>query len=63
MAMIYLADGAPLMSTKSSVLPDGPPCTDFDVVVHGEPYLALTLLFNLRSGKFLARIWNRTVRL
>ena len=36
---------------------------DFDVVVHGEPYLAITLLFNLRSRRFLARIWNRTVRL
>ena len=28
---------------------------DFDMVVNGEPYLALTLLFNLRSKKFLAR--------
>ena len=36
---------------------------DFDAVVHGEPYLAITLLFNLRSRRFLARIWNRTVRL
>ena len=36
---------------------------DFDVVLHGEPYLALTLLLNTRSGQFLARIWDRTVRL
>ena len=36
---------------------------DFDVVLYGEPYLALTLLLNTRSGQFLARIWDRTVRL
>ena len=33
----------------------------FDVVIAGEPYLALMLLLELDSGKFLTRIWNQTI--
>ena len=36
--------------------------SDFDVTIAEEPYLALMLLFNVGSGKFMARIWNQTVR-
>ena len=36
--------------------------SDFDVVLLGEPYLASMLLFNLRTGRCLARIWNQTVK-
>ena len=35
--------------------------SDFDVVISDEPYLALTLFLNLRSGRFLGRIWGQTV--
>ena len=35
--------------------------SDFDVTISGEPYLALMLLYNIKSGKFMARIWNQTV--
>ena len=34
---------------------------DFDLLIAGEPYHALTLLLNKRSGVFLERIWNKTV--
>ena len=33
----------------------------FDLVIAGEPYLALMLLLDLDSGKFLTRIWNQTI--
>ena len=33
----------------------------FDVVIAGEPYLALMLLLEPDSGKFLTRIWNQTI--
>ena len=36
--------------------------SDFDVVLLGEPYLASMLLFNLRTGRCIARIWNQTVK-
>ena len=32
----------------------------FDVRVAGEPYHALMLLLDVRSGRYMARIWNRT---
>ena len=35
--------------------------SDFDVVLCEEPYVALMLLLNIDSGKFIARIWNETV--
>ena len=35
--------------------------SDFDLFISGEPYLASMCLFNLKSGMFLARIWNETV--
>ena len=35
--------------------------SDFDVVLCEEPYVALMLLLNVDSGKFIARIWNETV--
>lgn len=35
--------------------------SDFDLTISDEPYLALMLLYNLKSGKYLARIWNQTV--
>ena len=35
--------------------------SDFDLVLSNEPYLALMLLLNRVTGKYIARIWNRTV--
>ena len=35
--------------------------SDFDIVVSEEPYLALMLLLNTMTGKYIARIWNQTV--
>ena len=35
--------------------------SNFDVTICGEPYLALLLFYNLKCGKFIARIWNETV--
>ena len=35
--------------------------SDFDLVISEEPYLALMLLLNTRTGKYIARIWNQTV--
>ena len=32
----------------------------FDVRLAGEPYHALMLLLDVRSGRYMARIWNRT---
>lgn len=33
----------------------------FDVMISGEPYLALMLLMDMETGNFLTRIWNQTV--
>ena len=33
----------------------------FDLTIAGEPYHARTLIFNLKTGKFLSRIWSKTV--
>ena len=33
----------------------------FDMTIAGEPHHARTLLFNLKSGRFLSRIWGKTV--
>ena len=35
--------------------------SDFDIIIAEEPYLALMLLLDVRTGKYLARIWNQTV--
>ena len=35
--------------------------SDFDVTISDEPYIALTLLYNTKSGRFMARMWNKTV--
>ena len=35
--------------------------SDFDVVIQGEPHLAFTLLLNMKSGRYLSRIWSQTV--
>ena len=34
--------------------------SESDVDICGEPYLAMQLWLNLKSGKFIARIWNQT---
>ena len=34
---------------------------DFDVTVYGEPYIALMLFYNIKSGQYLARLWNKTL--
>ena len=34
---------------------------DFDVTISGEPYIALMLFYNIKSGKYLARLWNKTL--
>ena len=35
--------------------------SDFDVIISDEPYIALQLLLNLKTGRYLSRIWNQTV--
>ena len=35
--------------------------SDFDVTLGEEPYIALRVLFNRKSGRFLARLWDQTV--
>ena len=35
--------------------------SDFDLTISDEPYIALMLLYNLKSGKYMTRIWNQTV--
>ena len=32
-----------------------------DVDICGEPYLAMQIWLNLRSGKFISRLWNQTI--
>ena len=34
--------------------------SEFDLTISGEPYTALQLLFSLKTGKYLSRIWNQT---
>ena len=34
---------------------------DFDVTIYGEPYIALMLFYNMKSGHYLARLWNKTL--
>ena len=35
--------------------------SEFDLSLSGEPYIALMLLLDLKSGKYLSRVWNQTV--
>ena len=35
--------------------------TELDVMIAGEPYLALALWFDLNTGHFVTRIWNQSV--
>ena len=35
--------------------------SDFDMTISDEPYIALTLLYNIKSGRFMARMWDKTV--
>ena len=34
-----------------------------DMMIGGEPYLAMQLWFNIKSGKIISRIWDQTVSL
>ena len=34
---------------------------DFDVTLYGEPYIALMLFYNMKSGQYMARLWNKTL--
>ena len=47
----YLAIGDYLVIVRS----------DFDAIIDSEMYIALMLLYNVKSGKFVARVWNETV--
>ena len=35
--------------------------SESDVDICGEPYLAMQIWLNLRSGKFISRLWNQTI--
>ena len=35
--------------------------SDFDAILDGEMFIALMILYNVKSGKFVARVWNETV--
>ena len=35
--------------------------SEFDLSLLGEPHIALMLLLDLKSGKYLSRVWNQTV--
>ena len=35
--------------------------SEFDVSLSGEPYIGLMMLLDLKSGKFVSRVWNQTV--
>merc|ERR1712066_473939 len=35
--------------------------SDFDLDISGEPYIALMLILDLRSGRHISRVWNQTV--
>ena len=36
--------------------------SEFDMIIAAEPYHALSLLLDMKSGVFLARIWSKTVQ-
>ena len=35
--------------------------SEFDLNISGEPYIAVMLLLDLNSGKFISRVWNQTL--
>ena len=35
--------------------------SEFDLTISDQPYVGLTLLFDLKTGKYISRIWNQTV--
>ena len=35
--------------------------SEFDLNLCGEPYIGLMLLLDLKSGKYISRVWNQTV--
>ena len=35
---------------------------EFDVIHSGDPYIALMVLFDLKSGRFITRVWNETLQ-
>ena len=35
--------------------------SEISIILSGEPYVAFMLLFNVKTGKYFARIWNQTV--
>ena len=35
--------------------------SEFDVTLSGEPYIALMLLLDLKSGKYISRVWNQAL--
>ena len=35
--------------------------SDVNIILSGQPYIALMLLFEVKTGKYFARIWNQTV--
>ena len=35
--------------------------SDFDLTISGQPYIGLTLLLDLKTGKYISRIWNQSV--
>ena len=35
--------------------------SESDLFLSGEPYIALMLLLDLKSGKYISRVWNQTV--
>ena len=35
--------------------------SDFDLTVSGEPYVALMLILDLKTGKYMLRLWNQTI--
>ena len=35
--------------------------SDFDFTISGEPYIAFMLLLDLKTGKYVSRLWNQTI--
>ena len=35
--------------------------SECDVVIAGEPYVALTLWLDVQTGRFITRVWNQSV--
>ena len=35
--------------------------SDFDFTISGEPYIAFMMVLNLKTGKYILRLWNQTI--